>query len=139
MRPDPQAQPDFSTGMAQSLFSEIADRLASFAASGEKSAIDLHSLPLTPTDLKELESLLGRGEVEAELNVAGRSEIWETGYSGVWWVRHYGDGDKIASQSIEITACPKILAADAEDIAAAANRIADILSENTPGEPQHAQ
>ena len=138
MRPDPQAQPDFSTGMAQSLFSEIAERLAGFATSGEKSVIDLRSLPLTPTDLKELESLLGRGEVEAELNVAGRSEIWETGYSGVWWVRHYGDGDKIASQNIEIT-CPKILAADVEDIAAAANRIAETLAENTPGEPQHAQ
>jgi HupH hydrogenase expression protein, C-terminal conserved region len=139
MHPDPAAQPDYSTGMAQSLFSEIADRLSEFAASGEKSAIDLRSLPLTPTDLKELESLLGRGEVLAELNVAGKSEIWETGYSGVWWVRHYGDGGKIASQSIEITACPKILAADADDIAAAAARMADVPAENASGETDHVQ
>lgn len=139
MRPEPRVQPDFSTGMAQSLFSEIADRLASLAGSGEKSVIDLHSLPLTPTDLKELESLLGRGEVEAGLNVAGKSEIWETGYSGVWWVRHYGDGDTISSQNIEITACPKILASDVEDIAAAARRIADTLAKVTPGKTQHAQ
>jgi HupH hydrogenase expression protein, C-terminal conserved region len=131
--------PDYRTGMAQSLFSEIADRLRELAASGEKSAIDLSSLPLTPADLKELEALLGRGEVEAQLDVAGKSEIWETGYSGVWWVRHYGDGDKIASQSIEITACPKILAADGDDIAVAAARMANAPTEKAAEEIHHAQ
>ncbi len=131
--------PDFRTGMAQSLFSEIADRLSVLSATGEKSAIDLHSLPLTPADLKELETLLGRGEVEAQLEVAGKSEIWETGYSGVWWVRHYGDAGKIASQSIENTACPKILTADADDIAAAAARMAETPTENAAEEPHHAQ
>jgi HupH hydrogenase expression protein, C-terminal conserved region len=131
--------PDYRTGMAQSLFSEIADHLCQLAVCGERSAIDLSSLPLTPADLTELEALLGRGEVEVELNVAGRSEIWETGYSGVWWVRHRGDGGKIASQSIEITACPKILMTDTDDIAAAAVRMAETPAENAAEETHHDQ
>ena len=42
------------------------------------------------------------------LKVAGTSEIWETRYAGVWWVRHFGAGDKIAAERIEIAAIPQI-------------------------------
>ena len=43
---------------------------------------------MAQVDRDQLEQLLGRGEVQARLEIAGPSEIWETAYAGVWWVRH---------------------------------------------------
>ncbi|MDE1922212.1 MAG: hydrogenase expression/formation protein, partial [Gammaproteobacteria bacterium] len=93
------------------------------ARGGEAAAIDLRSLPMTVADRGELESRLGRGEVSVKLELGGASELWETRYSGVWWVRHKGDDDRVASERIEITAIPEILKSQEEDVAAAAARI----------------
>lgn len=111
------------TGMAQAIFTEVAERLDQLLEDNEDSAIDLRSLPLTDADLAELEELLGKGEVAAELNVLGPTSIWETAYAGVWWVRHFGAGQKIATEQLAITAVPEILKAHNDDIAAAAQRI----------------
>ncbi len=111
------------TGLAQSVLREIAGHLAALAGAGESAAIDLRSLPMTAADRGELESLLGRGEVSVKLDVAGTSELWETRYSGVWWVRHRGDDERIATERIEIAAIPEILVSHDADIAAAAARI----------------
>ena len=119
----------FRTGMAHSLLAEIAERLDALAASGEPAAIDLLSLPMTPADRAELEELLGHGELEAALDVAGLSQIWETGYAGVWWIRHFGGGEKVAAERIEITALPDILMTHDADIAAASMRLRDDLAE----------
>lgn len=111
------------TGLAQSVLGEIAERLAALASTGETAAIDLRSLPLTSADRAELEDTLGRGDVTARLTVAGTSELWETRYSGVWWVRHSGADDKVAAERIEIAAVPEILLAHDADIAAACARL----------------
>jgi hydrogenase-1 operon protein HyaF len=111
------------TGMARAVFNEVADRLQILAAEERTSAIDLRSLPLTEADLAELEELMGRGEVSANLEVIGLTEIWETAYAGAWWIRHMGSGGKVASEQIAITPSPEILGSQAQDIAAAAERI----------------
>jgi HupH hydrogenase expression protein, C-terminal conserved region len=121
------------TGLAQSVLREIAELLSVLVAEGETGAIDLHSLPMTPEDRSELEESLGRGDVEAILNVAGTSEVWETRYSGVWWVRHFGADDKIAAERIEITALPEILLTDNADIAAAAERLREDVGSGSSG------
>jgi hydrogenase-1 operon protein HyaF len=126
------------TGMAQSLLQEIADRLSDLAKTGETSAIDLRSLPMTPADRDELEERLGRGDVEATLDVAGKSEVRETHYPGVWWVRHFGTGDAVASERIEITAVPEILVTHAADIAAGSKRLREALSAHSAEPMQHA-
>lgn len=118
---------EIRTGLAQSVLQEIAQHLSVLAAEGETEAIDLHSLPMTAADRSELEDSLGRGEVEATLNVAGISVVWETSYSGVWWVRHFGADDKIAAERIEIAAIPEILVTHGCDIAAAAARLQEDL------------
>lgn len=110
-------------GLALGVLQEIAGRLADLAATGQSAAIDLRSLPMTSADLGELEHSLGRGEVAAKLTLAGASELWETRYSGVWWVRHYGEGGRLAAERIEIAAVPPILVAHEADIAAAAARV----------------
>lgn len=126
------------TGLARSLMQEIAQLLEAYAARGEAAAIDLVSLPMTPADRAELEDLLGRGDVAAVLDVAGTSEIRETAYSGVWWVRHLGAGDKVAAERIEIVAVPDVLVTHADDIAAAATRLrGELAAASASEEPQH--
>jgi len=116
------------TGMAQSVLHEIVRSLTELADSGTPSAIDLRSLPMTEADRQELQDTLGRGEVSATLDMAGKSDIWETRHAGVWWVRHMGSGDRIASETIEITAVPDILMAHRDDIRAASARLSADLA-----------
>lgn len=111
------------TGMAYSLFSEIAERLEALDERDETSSIDLRSIPLTQADLQDLEELLGRGEITVSLELAGKTEVWETEYSGVWWIRHRGGGERIATQTIEVSRIPEILMTHPVDVKSAASRI----------------
>ena len=127
MHADPAA--DFRTGLARSLLREIAQHLDRLAATGEAAAIDLRSLPMTDADRRELDEALGHGDVAAMLDVAGESEIRETGYAGVWWVRHFGADGKIAAERIEICTVPDILITHESDIAAAGARLRQELED----------
>lgn len=109
--------------MAWSVLAEVGRMLEALAARGEAGAIDLRSLPLTDADRAQLESLLGRGEVRAELDLAGRSEVWETAYPGAWWIRHLGAGGRVATETIAICLAPDILAAHPADVQAGARRL----------------
>ncbi|MEC3862772.1 hydrogenase expression/formation C-terminal domain-containing protein [Mesobacterium sp. TK19101] len=119
------------TGIADSLVVEIADRLTALAQTGDQSAIDLRALPMTAADRADLEAFLGRGEVTADLSVAGRSEVWETRFAGVWWLRHLMADGRVAAETIEITRIPDLLVAASEDVATAASNLRKSL--NGPG------
>ena len=121
-----------STGMAFAVLAEIGRLLDHLATTGASGAIDLRSLPLTAADREQLEALLGRGEVRAELELAGRSEVWETAYPGAWWIRHFGANGGVASEVIEISPVPDILAAHAADIGAGARRLLRHLEQPVP-------
>jgi hydrogenase-1 operon protein HyaF len=114
---------DRATGMALSVLAEIGSMLDALSESGRAGSIDLRSLPLSDADRVQLEEVLGRGEVRAELDIAGASEVWETIYPGVWWIRHRGAGDKIASEEISVCRIPEILITHPVDIEAAAGRL----------------
>ncbi|MFN3867497.1 MAG: hydrogenase expression/formation C-terminal domain-containing protein [Hyphomicrobiaceae bacterium] len=120
-----------TTGMAAAVLAEIADALSRMAATAEETSIDLRGLPMTDADRNELQEALGRGEVTATLDVAGRSEILETGFSGVWWVRHFGNDARVSSEEIVIGRIPAILLAHPDDVAAAASRLHIVLSTAT--------
>ena len=109
-----------ATPLALAVLSEIATALARLAETGEETTIDLKSLPLSPDDLARLGELLGE--------VAGRSEVRETGFSGVWWIRHLGLGDEVALEEIAITFVPEILHAHPDDVARAARRLAEAVT-----------
>jgi HupH hydrogenase expression protein, C-terminal conserved region len=137
MSAETRPRPDLRPGVLASVMHEIAGRLAALAEAGEVSVIDLRSLPITEAERDALRARLGRGDTEALLNVAGASELWETRYAGVWWIRHFGAGDKIAAELIEITAIPEILVTDADDIAEAARCLAtDLVKSDAPGTPE---
>lgn len=131
MNPDIAApcQTTLNTGMAWSVLSEVHTLLKRFAETGESGAVDLRGLPLTAADRDQLEELLGRGEVRCTLSLMGRSEVWETAFPGVWWVRHLGAEDTVSSEILEITNVPDILLAHPEDITAAAIRLESRLDQ----------
>jgi hydrogenase-1 operon protein HyaF len=125
-----------TTGMALSVMAEVCRLLEALAASGQPGAVDLRSLPLTDADRQQLEDLLGRGEVRADLELAGRSEVWETAYPGAWWVRHLGADDRIASEEIAVCPVPEILQAHPDDIRAGARRLSqDLAALQAPAAP----
>ena len=114
---------DRATGIALSVLSEITNLLEQLAKTGEPASIDLRSLPLSDVDREQLEEVLGHGEVMIELELAGKTEIWETTFPGVWWIRHRGAADKIATEEIAVCRVPEILMTHPVDIEAAAGRL----------------
>lgn len=127
-------QTSLNTGMAWSILTEISTLLGRLASVGEATAVDLRGIPLTEADRAQLEDLLGRGEVNVQLDVLGTTEIWETGYTGVWWIRHMGADSKVSSEEIAITPVPEILRAHPADIAVAAKRLDAILDKHIPND-----
>lgn len=116
------------SGMADAVLREIHASLRVFAETGEVTCVDLGGLPLSGRDRAELDDVLGRGEVTATIDIAGRSEVWETAYAGVWRVRHFGAA-AIAVDLIEITFCPEILRTDRRDASLSAERLALALQQ----------
>ncbi len=127
-----------AASLADAVFAELAHALARLAETGEETVIDLRSLPFGPTDLEALAEKLGDGEVTCALEVAGRSEVRETGFAGVWWVRHFGAGDEIAAEEVHVTRIPEILVSHPDDVAFAARRIADAVAASPQNEPTAA-
>lgn len=92
--------------------------------------IDLRSIPLAPGEEDNLLKILGQGEVKAQLNALGPSEIIETQFNGVWLITHYNEENEIVSRHIEITYMPEILLSQTEDIHSANQRLAERLAES---------
>ena len=121
---------DELTQNVKPLLHEIKHALESLIENGETSIIDLRSIPLAPGEEDKILSTLGEGEVQAQLNSLGLSEIIETQYAGVWVVTHYNDDGNIISRFIEVTTMPNILSSQTEDIMAAYSSLTLDLDEN---------
>lgn len=124
-----------NTGMAQAILAELIQHLPELALSGTQHVIDLTSLPMTESDKRELESLLGRGEVSVTLETIGDSQIFETGYSGIWWVRHYTADKQLISELLEIATVPEIIKSHPEDVQASAVALKKLIDPDETGEP----
>lgn len=105
-----------SVGNITAILAEIASRLGELASDGKTGLIDLKGLPLSSGEYEHLRFTLGRGEVSANLDAIGMSEIVETQFSGVWWVTHYNDQGDIVADLIEIATIPNILLSQPEDM-----------------------
>ncbi len=112
---------------------EITEMLERLARYDESAAIDLRSLPFSPSDYQSLRESLGTGEVEITLNVDGISRVRETGFAGVWWVEHRSPDDELLAVLLEITNIPEIVVTNRDEVARSANRLRDRLSIHTAG------
>ena len=113
------------------LLHEVKHSLDNLINNGETAIIDLRSIPLAPGEEDKILNTLGRGEIYAQLNALGPSEIIETQYAGVWIVTHYNDEHNIISRFIEITTMPDILCSQTEDVIAAYERLSADLEDNS--------
>ena len=118
---------DAPTGMAEALLREIADHLLTVGSGGERQVVELGNLPLSAGDLLLLEEKLGRGEVTADVSALGPTEVYETAFAGLWWVKYFNDDRHLVTQQLEIGTVPMILEAHPEDIRAGAERFNELL------------
>jgi len=109
--------------LVDTLLMEIAGLLGRFIEYGEHGRIDLRAMPLSPACLANLEQRLGQGEVTAVIAAAGRSDIRETGFPGVWWTRHEDEAGRLIALLIEVADVPSILLADRVDMARGRQRL----------------
>ncbi|WP_019627267.1 hydrogenase expression/formation C-terminal domain-containing protein [Thioalkalivibrio sp. ALJT] len=118
----PQPDAGLNTAMVMALLQEIATHLNDVANGGERQVVELGNLPLSDADIVLLEQKLGRGEVHATVSAAGPSEIYETTFPGLWWVKYFNDAESLVSQQLEIGPAPMILEAHRVDIEDSAQR-----------------
>jgi len=126
------AQP--RTGLAQAVLAELSEHLPALVESDTPHVIDLTSLPMTDSDKRELESLLGKGEVSITVSTIGDSQIFETGFNGIWWVKHYSSDAKLLSELIEITRVPEIIKSHSDDIEQSAIELRNLIASDETGE-----
>lgn len=115
-RPGDQAQS--GDPLITAILHEIVDKLDTLSSCAEASTIDLRWLASSVPQMEKLRGLLGTGEVRAEVNAGGRSEIRETAIPCVWWVRHFDSSDQIRGEFIEVAEAPDLLRADRQSIPA---------------------
>jgi hydrogenase-1 operon protein HyaF len=120
---------DELTQNVKPLLHEIKHGLDTLIETGKTSIIDLRSIPLAPGEEDKILNTLGQGEVLAQMNALGLSEVIETQYAGVWIVTHYNDEGNIISRFIEVTTMPNILCSQTEDLLTAYSRITEALDE----------
>jgi hydrogenase-1 operon protein HyaF len=115
--------------LAKAVLREVARALAALASDpGLIEPIDLRSPPLDDEARALLQRRLGEGEIAADFDLAGATRIRETGYAGVWWVRHADEEGRAVLEQIVVARVPPLLLAHPDDIAADAQRLADELA-----------
>jgi hydrogenase-1 operon protein HyaF len=106
-----------ASGNVPPLLHEIRHALALLLEHGESTCIDLKSMPLAPGEEDRIVAALGSGEVRAEVDALGLSEIAETAFPGVWVVSHCDERGAIQARFIEVTQVPDVLRSQHSDIA----------------------
>lgn len=102
------------------LLQEIEAALAQLQTDDRETTIDLgRGIPLLPVHYQQLQHHLGRGEVSAQLDSLGQSELFETAIAAVWWIRHYAPDGALIAELITISRCPTLLQTPREELAAA--------------------
>ncbi len=123
-----------TTGMLKAVLSELIEQLQALHESGQQHVIDLNSLPMSDSDKRELENRLAKGEVSIVLSTLGNSQIFETAFSGIWWVKHYDPDEKLIAEFIEVTYIPEIIKSHPDDIKQAVFALKKIIDDSETGE-----
>jgi len=104
------------THNVQPLLHEIRHALVKLLDDGERTVIDLRSIPLAPGEEQKLLDKLGQGEVQAQLSALGSTNFVETRYPGVWVVEHFNSNDEVIGKFIEVCEIPDLLRSQQDDI-----------------------
>ncbi len=121
------------------LLHEVKHALNNLIENNDTTVIDLRSIPLASGEEDNILNILGQGEVHAQLNTLGPSQIIESQYSGVWIITHYNPDKEIISRFIEITTMPDILFSQKQDIPDSLEALTTTVSENLPVKPSSTE
>ena len=116
------------TGNVFPILNEIRHALTKLLDEGESTTIDLRAMPMGPGEEQNLESLLGVGEVTANIDAMGLTTVNETLFAGVWLVTHRNTENAILGKFIEITRYPSILESQEEDMRSALTALPELLT-----------
>lgn len=114
--------------MLRALLRELMAKLEKLLADGSQSHMDLRGLPLPNGGLEALRTWLGSGEIDATVTALGVTNIRETAFAGVWWVRHAKAAGDVFSEHLEITQSPALLAADLVEVRQAVDELRSRLT-----------
>lgn len=109
--------------MLDAIIQELVQLLDDYIQHGAQGAIDIKSLPLSEDNHRQLKERLGKGEITVSAQLAGETEIHETAYAGVWWIRHRNMDGRVIAEHIEVGRVPGIVCAWDEDIRQAYRRL----------------
>ena len=110
--------------IAEKILSEVEAGLASLLDRGTPHVIDLRRLPrMTEAAYNFVKEALGRGEASILVDTNARVEITETSFPGVWWATYHRPAGEIATEIIEITLVPRLLAVGKTEAAVGLNRL----------------
>jgi len=114
--------------LAKTLLTEILSMMSHLLDTGEGGVLDLRALPtLGQAGYQFLKDQLGIGEVKAQIQSFGRSEIQETAIAGIWWVSHFNQDDDIYTELIEVNFIPEILKTPRDDIVLSQTTLANLV------------
>ena len=114
-----------SHGNVRPILFEVLHALDNLLENDTPTTIDLAGLPFGPGELDQLEAALGKGELAAELDALGTSNIRETAYPGVWWIEHRNANNEVTGRYLEVTRLPEILCSQDADIVAGRARLGE--------------
>jgi hydrogenase-1 operon protein HyaF len=123
-----------TVGNVLAIAHEVETLLAVLVETGRTASIDLRALPMSPQERERLRAFLGVGEVVANIEALGPTEVCETATAGVWWVHHRNVGGQTTAEFIEVTYLPEILRTDPADARAGLARLRERLTESEYGE-----
>jgi len=147
MSPEPGARRLASIGVAVELESgnvplllhELRHALEKLFTDGTPHALDLRTIPLAPGEEERLLQALGEGELTAEFESNGRSELRETAYPGIWRVTHRDAAGTVIGRLIEVTFVPSLLASQRPDVVLGLERLTHALIASGRAEPSSAR
>jgi len=114
---------EFDSGNVPLLLNELRHALERLLEDGAVHAIDLRAIPLAPGEEERLLRALGEGELSAELEAQGHSEIRECAYPGVWCITHHDVAGTVVGRFIEVTFMPALLASQRPDVVQGLERL----------------
>ncbi|MFK5985258.1 MAG: hydrogenase expression/formation C-terminal domain-containing protein [Pseudomonadota bacterium] len=113
----------------RSVIVEIKHAIEEFHKTGQEHIIDLLNLPLASYERERLLDLLGQGELFIQLSALGKSEIYETLFSGVWLIKHYDQQGIINGLFIEICEVPEIVLSKIEDLPHLSEQLQELIDD----------
>lgn len=124
------SQPSTGAILAKTLLSEIHSMLLNLLETGKTSRLDLRALPSLGSEGYEfLKYQLGLGEIKASIESFGRSDVYETAYSGIWFIDHFNQDDELYTEQIEVSFLPEILKSHFDDVRLSATKLGHCLEE----------